>query len=269
VEQRCSDASDEQRPDRAQDAQEYGFGEPLSDKPATAGADRGPHGNFFLARHRAREQQARDIHARDQEHHQYDARELPQHRSRCHAEASALAERRNGKAAVAVRLRIGGLEAAGNDVEARRDLVDAGASRQPTHHAQSSRAAQVEDPRMTSRAPHSRCRRIHFGLQRCRNPDVGRDSDERTDEPWWCDTDERVRVAVETNRLADKRLVSVEHPLPERMRDNRHANRRPQSVIVGRQRATESGFDTKNLEVVAAHELPGQRFWLTVHVHHD
>ena len=122
---------------------------------------------------------------------------------------------------------------------------------------------------MTARAPHSRCRRIHFGLKRRWNPDVRRDSEERTDEPWWRDTDERVRVAVETNRLADQRLVGVEHALPERMRDDRHANGRPESIIVGRKPATEWDFDAKNLEVIAAHELPGERFRLTVRIHRD
>ena len=94
VEQRRADASDEQRPDRAQDPKKHGFGEPLTDEPCAAGADRDPHGDLPLARHRAREQQARDIHAGDQEHHQHGTRKLPQHRSRRDAEASALAERR-------------------------------------------------------------------------------------------------------------------------------------------------------------------------------
>ena len=122
---------------------------------------------------------------------------------------------------------------------------------------------------MTARAPHGRCRRIHFGLKRSGNPYIRRDSEDGTDEPWRCDADERIRVAVETNRLADQRLVSVEHPLPERMRDDRHANGRPESIFVRRKPAADGDCDSENLEVVAAHELAGERFRLAVRIHRD
>ena len=62
---------------------------------------------------------------------------------------------------------------------------------------------------MTARAPHGRRRRIDFGLKRGWNPDVGRDAEERTGEAWRGDADERVRVAVETNRLADQRWSAL------------------------------------------------------------
>jgi hypothetical protein len=122
---------------------------------------------------------------------------------------------------------------------------------------------------MAARASHSRRHWIHFGLKRIWNPYVRRDSEERTDEPSWCDTDESVRVAVEADRLADQRPVGVEHTLPERMRDDRHANGRPGSIIVGRKPATERDCDPKNREIVAAHELPGERFRLTVRIHRE
>jgi hypothetical protein len=41
------------------------------------------------------------------------------------------------------------------------------------------------------------------------------------------------------------------------MRDDRHANGRPESIIVGRKPKTEWDFDPKNIEVIGAHELPG------------
>ena len=102
VQQRRADAGDEQRPDRAQNPEEHGFGEPLTDEPGAARADRDPHGDLPLARDGAREQQARDIHAGDQEHHQHGTGKLSQNRPRRDAEAPALAERRHGEPAVAI-----------------------------------------------------------------------------------------------------------------------------------------------------------------------
>ena len=122
---------------------------------------------------------------------------------------------------------------------------------------------------MTAGAAHGRCRRIHFGLKRCGNPYIRRHSQDGTTEPWWCDADERIRVAVETDRLADQRPVPPEHPLPERMRDDRHANRRRDLIFVRRKPAADGHGDSKNVEVIAAHELAGQRFWLAVRIHGD
>ena len=269
VEQRCAHPGDKQRPERAQDPQEHGFGEPLTNEPRSPGPNRHPHGDFPLARHGAREQQARDIHARDQEHHQHGTGKRAQNRPGCHAEASALANRHHGKAPVTVGLRVRGLEAAGDDVSARRRLVDAAATRQPADHAQSARTAQVEDRRVTTRAPHGRRRRIHFGLQGGWDPDVGRHADGRAHEPWRRDPDERVRVAVEVDRLADRRLVAVEHPLPERMRDDRDTNGRSDSIVAGHQPTADSGVDPKSLEVIAGDELPGERFRRALRVHGD
>ena len=42
-----------------------------------------------------------------------------------------------------------------------------------------------------------------------------------------------------------------------------------ESIIIGRKPATEWDFDTKNLEVIAAHELRGERFGLAVRIHRD
>jgi hypothetical protein len=86
---------------------------------------------------------------------------------------------------------------------------------------------------------------------------------------WRCDADDCVRIAVKANRLADKRLVASEHALPERMGDDGHANGRPESIIIESKRAAEWDSDTKNLEVIAAHELPDQRFRLTIRIQRD
>ena len=119
---------------------------------------------------------------------------------------------------------------------------------------------------MTAGAPHGRCRRIDFGLKRRWKPYVRRDSDDRTDELWRCDADERVWAAVETDRLPDQRPVGVEEPLPERMRDDRHTNGRPDAIFVRCEGAADGHRDTKNLEIVAAHELASDRLRLTVRI---
>ena len=206
--------SDEQRRQRAEDAEEDGLGEPLAKESSAAGANRDPNRDLPLPRHRATEKQACDIHARDHEHHQHHARQLPQQRPRRHAKAAALAERRHGERPVAIGVRIGGLQLAGHDLRARRHLVDGRATRQPGDHTQPSRTPQVEDRRMTACPPHSRRRRIDFGLQRRWDPHVRRDAQYRTNEALRRHTDERVGIAVQADRSTDQPMIGIEQAAP-------------------------------------------------------
>jgi hypothetical protein len=122
---------------------------------------------------------------------------------------------------------------------------------------------------MTARAANRRGRRTDFWLERCGQPYVRRDSEDRTGEPSRSDTNQSVRVAVQMDRPADHRLVGMEYPLPERMRNDRPANGRPWPIVVQGQPATEWDDDPEHLEIVSADELPGESFRLTVRIHRD
>ena len=70
------------RPSAAADqAEDHALGEQLADQAAATGAERGPHGDLALARRRAREQQVRDVHARDQQHEADGAEQQPERAS--------------------------------------------------------------------------------------------------------------------------------------------------------------------------------------------
>ena len=55
----------------AEQAEQQAFGQQLADQPAPARAKRGADGDLFLPAGRAREQQIRDIGARDQQHERH------------------------------------------------------------------------------------------------------------------------------------------------------------------------------------------------------
>ncbi len=119
---------------------------------------------------------------------------------------------------------------------------------------------------MTACPPHSRRRRIDFGLQGCWDPDVRRDAQYRTYEALRRHTDERVGIAVHADRATDQPLIGIKEALPQCMRNDRDAYRRTKAVILRGEAAAKRQADTKNIEVVAAHQLTEERFREAVRV---
>ena len=78
-EEPCSGERDAQQ--TADDAEHAAFGEALTRQPSPARAKRRSHGELPLPRHRASEQKARDVRARDEQHDTDGAEQQPQRRA--------------------------------------------------------------------------------------------------------------------------------------------------------------------------------------------
>jgi hypothetical protein len=120
---------------------------------------------------------------------------------------------------------------------------------------------------MTARAPHRRRRRITSGWSAVGTQTSGATPMSGPTNPGGATPIERVRVAVETDRPGRSTTGSALNTRCQsacEMTATRTGA--PQSIIVGREPATEWDCDPKNLEVIAAHELPGERFRLTVRI---
>ncbi len=59
-------------------------------------------------------------------------------------------------------------------------------------------------------------------------------------------------------------MIGIEQAAPECMRNDRDTHRRTQAVIIRGEAAAKWQADAKNIEVVAAHHLPEERFGETV-----
>ena len=123
---------------------------------------------------------------------------------------------------------------------------------------------------MTAGAPHGRCRRIHFGLKRSSEPI--HPSRLRGRGP----TNPGGATPMSVYGLLLRRIVwpiNDRSPLNTRCQNacEMTATRTgdPMSIFVRHKPAADGHLDTQNVEVVAAHELAGEWFRLTVRIQRD
>jgi hypothetical protein len=68
---------DEKTGEAARDTEQHAFEQQLANDAPASGAERPPHGQLTLPRHAASEHKARDVEARDEQHHACHSRKNP------------------------------------------------------------------------------------------------------------------------------------------------------------------------------------------------
>ena len=256
VKNRRAQSRDDQAARGPENAEDHRLGEPLLNELRASGADRHSDRHLTPPRHRASEQQARNVRARDQEHQDHCRREQPEHRPRPRADAGAITERHGGRAQVTVRFRVHRRQPPADYIERRGRVRDGRAILHAPHHAQPPRIPDVEHAG-APQAPPDRAgrRRAHFLLQRHGDPKFRHGAEDRPRESARRDADHPVRVAVQRDRAADGAGVAAEAALPQPVRQHRHAGRRANAVLVRGECTACDCTNSGHVEVVAAHDL--------------
>ena len=188
----------ERRPDHGQDD---ALGEELHHEPATARPDRRADGHLALARRRPRQQQARDIRARDEQQEPGGAEQREQRRPE--VAFDLVRERNRARPPVAVgRLELGA-QPRRQGPQLRVGLLDADRGFQPEQRLDEMRAAAVLREIPLQALPHVRV----VGIVEPRRHHAAH----------------RVNDGAERDRLADDGGIAVEPLAPETMADDRQA----------------------------------------------
>jgi hypothetical protein len=208
--------------DGAQQRQQHALGQQLAQHARAAGPEREPHGDLALPVGGAREQQVRDVRARDQQHEGDRAQQ--QHQRGAHVADHGLVQRLDRHALLGVRVRVLLGEPRGDrlDVGARLLHVDAGL--QAAHHVDAGVVAAVvlaADLVLQSQQRREDLGVPPAGVHRLRHH-----------------PDHRERVAAQDQRLANHLRIPSEAPLPEAFAQERDAGRAG-LLLLGPERAAE------------------------------
>ena len=210
------------------------FRQQLPNEPPSARAQRRPHRHFPLPREPAREQEIRQVRARDEENRSGRQKEQPEHRS--HLTDDELLVEIDLHAAPGVLLRISGRELARDRIRFRLRLSQAGIRLQMAQRNQKARIASRCDPgKVRHRKPDFDIR-IERVLERGRN-----------------DAHHTVGLAVENQFLVREIGIAIQALTPELLVDDRDL-RRAGLIFSWRQRAAENWSEMENFKKIRGNE---------------
>jgi hypothetical protein len=229
----------------------------LLNEPRTARADGETDADFLLAPRRAGEEHAGNIRAGNQQDEADDEHESERDRAnrpiRNRMNVNVLGRQRADIEAL-VRLLVGGLQTLADERHVRGRGVVGRAGFQPAFDEHPSRApaleargagrrhraddaARLDLVDVSHRRPHLRCQERHHAGERRRR-----------------DANDRVRLAVDSDRLADGRRAGGVFTIPQPIGDHCRA-RRARLVVFRQQRAADKRLHAEQLKVVAGHRL--------------
>ncbi len=240
--------------------------ETLTDDCAAARTERNPDRDFLLPRGAAREQQVRDVGARDQQHHADHAHQHQNGRGEFSAQIRSpfrtLAQKQMFRhEALAERFRRGGrlfdllfVDLPVDHVHRRFSLLARDARLDARHDGQPPAAAVLQI------VPGRRHLRFHHH----RHHHVRVLADDDAVEAWRRDADDGHRRAVEGDGTIDDRRIAGEAAHPVVVTQDRHRISARRLVVVWRQRAADVRADGEDVEVVPGHELTADALRLSV-----
>ncbi|HEY7284130.1 MAG TPA: hypothetical protein VH497_01715 [Vicinamibacterales bacterium] len=254
----------EETADSAEHREEAGFSKQLPHQLAASGADGEPHGHFTGPGRCARQQQVRDVRARDEQHERRHAEEQRQRRAsldrhvalpacaRLHAQRLRLELRHPLVAHAALERHFDVVD----DVvirrgEGRSRLVDRDAGLQAAEYIRPVRATVLEVLERLREAAH-RDRREDRRLQ----------PERRAVESTLRHADDRHRLAVDRDGLIQDRGIQSEAPLPVAPAEDHDVRFAGSGIVRRRQQPSDGRLDADDREVVAGHEQPVDAFSL-------
>ena len=208
--------------------QQRALGQQLHDQPAAPGAERQADGDLLLPRRRARQQQVRDVGARDQQHQADDRHQQAAGLDDVVAEAGVdrrLRQRHQRDAAALVLVRVFLFELARDRLQVGFGLLHRDARLQPAGHVEHEPAPVVRLGQLAEEA----VRRLRVG--HVRHPQRRRADRVGALEALRHHADDREGVAVQVDRAADDRRVAAVPLLPLAVPEHRHQLRRPASGL--------------------------------------
>jgi hypothetical protein len=227
------------------------FCKELPHQPPPAGADREPHRHLAPARARPRQQQVGDVGARDRQHRADDPEEQPRHRDQLRPLSRHVVVDPPQHEAVLRRVRDAQAIGRRRDRHVGRLGLRFRDARLQTRDGEEPTVAADLQQIGIHLAGVARARRPHHRLHRHRHVDIPRRSELRTGKVRGRDADDRERLTVQQDRVAEDVAAAAEATLPEAMTDHRHGMRPRRHVVGPRQRAAHRRGDAQELEEVA------------------
>ena len=235
----------------AEQRQHAALRQQLADEPPPGSAERESHGNFLASRHRAREQQARDVAARDEQHESSGCEQQAARAQQVVAPSDAergFRQREELHAAPFVFRGVPFLQSLRHGLHGLLDAVQRNVRPQAADHLEGQRVARaIESPRRL--AGHQ------LFVHGKRNPEVDDAQRLQAPERGRHDADYGELEAVEGHRPADHFHVGREGSLPQAITDHRYRRRAEGLIFIGGERSSMRGAHTQDVEVVAGDEL--------------
>ena len=237
----------------------HALGEELADEPPPAGADGQAYGDLAPAMERAAEEQVRDVGAGDEQDEADDGHQQRRHRHHAVARVrvhGGARQRHHGHAAALVVVRVFRLEPLGDHAEAGLGLRRGDPGLQPA-------LGEHEQPAALFVPVDAGLDLLVHGH---RHPHLGADADVEARVARRGDADDRVRRAVEVQRLAHRARIRAEALRPEGMAQHHDRIAPRDLVLVGTEGPADHGAHAQQVEVVSRDELAEEDLGLAARV---